>query len=72
MNIALEMRVFRGSRATLAPEVGMDYVCSIEILRTQVFKKEDEDAWRNISLQVFRIWRDTLDSSGKPGTCECI
>jgi hypothetical protein len=34
INIALEMRIFKGSNATLAPEFGYAYVCSIEILRS--------------------------------------
>lgn len=35
INIALEMRLFKGSNATLAPEVGYGTVCSIEILRSK-------------------------------------
>jgi hypothetical protein len=35
INIALEMRLFKGSNATLAPEIGYDTVCSIEILRSR-------------------------------------
>ncbi len=29
VNIALQMRIFKGSEATLAPEIGYEYVCSI-------------------------------------------
>lgn len=40
INIALEMRLFKGSNATLAPEIGYDTVCSIEILRSMTLNEE--------------------------------
>lgn len=40
--MTLEMRILKGSEATLAPEYGMDFVCSIEIVRTQVLNKKVE------------------------------
>lgn len=67
VNIALEMRLFKGSNATLAPEIGYEYVCSIEILRSMTFTAEQEDAWTNVSLEVFNAWKNERDSLGRPG-----
>jgi hypothetical protein len=61
------MRIFKGSEATLAPEIGYEYVCSIEILRNMTLNSETEDKWREVCLKVFRAWRDTLDHNGHPG-----
>jgi hypothetical protein len=48
--MALEMRIFKGSEATLAPEMGMDFVCSIEILRTLALNSSTENAWKDVVL----------------------
>lgn len=66
INIALEMRIFKGSKATLAPEIGYEYVCSIEILRSLTFGKIDENKWRQNILDLFNIWRGMSDSKGNP------
>jgi hypothetical protein len=42
MNLALEMRILKGADATLAPQKGFDFVCSIEILRTQTLNERIE------------------------------
>lgn len=67
INIALQMRIFKGSEATLAPQVGYEYVCSIEILRNMTLNSETEERWHEVCLKVFRAWRDTLDHNGHPG-----
>lgn len=68
VNVALEMRIFKGSNATLAPEIGFDYVCSIEILRSMTFNEEQEAAWREVCLAVFEAWKNERDSNGNTGT----
>ncbi|CAM6001873.1 unnamed protein product [Sphagnum balticum] len=45
INMGMEMRLLKGSNCSLAPEMGYDYVCSIEVLRTadynHVFEKRE-------------------------------
>jgi hypothetical protein len=67
VNVALEMRLFKGSEATLAPEYGYDYVCSIEILRTSTLDTNTENAWKNVVMEVFNAWKDLTDYQGNKG-----
>ena len=66
------MRLFKGSNATLAPEIGYDTVCSIEILRSMTLTSEQETAWKKHSLNIFLLWRNLVDSNGVPGTSKLI
>jgi hypothetical protein len=34
INASVEMRILKGSEATLAPAMGYEFVCRIEIVRT--------------------------------------
>lgn len=72
INIALEMRLFKGSNATLAPEIGYGTVCSIEILRSMPLNADQEDTWKQHCLNIFRLWRDLRDSNGNAGTFRLI
>jgi hypothetical protein len=67
VNVALEMRLFKGSEATLAPECGYDYVCSVELLRSFILDTNTENAWKNVVMEVFNAWKDLTDSQGNKG-----
>lgn len=66
INIALEMRIFKGSNATLAPEIGYEYVCSIEVLRSLTMNKLQDNKWKENVLSLFNIWKGMSDSLGNP------
>ena len=64
--------MFKGSNATLAPEIGYEYVCSIEILRSLTMNQEQQDQWKQIVSKVFKVWKSAVDSNGKPGNFDLI
>lgn len=68
VNIALEMRFFKGSDATLAPEYDYDYVCSIEIIRSKVLNASSEDQWRRVAVKFLSAFRALKDADGKQCT----
>jgi hypothetical protein len=64
------MRIFRGSQATLAPEMDYDYTCSIELLRTLTLNSSTEEAWKAIVIRIFNVWRAITDKDGRKGKDE--
>lgn len=68
ITVALEMRFFKGSHATLAPEYEYDYVCSIELIRTKVLNTTSEAHWRRVIVKFLSAFRALKDADGK----QCI
>ncbi len=72
------MRIFKGSECRLAPEMGYQYVCSIEILKNNttnhkfVSKEEMEKEWLLATGKLFNAWKNLKDSNGKPGISSFI
>ena len=68
VNIALEMRFFKGSDATLAPYFDYDYVCSIELIRSKVLNTTSEAQWRKVVNKFLSAFRALKDADGKQCT----
>jgi hypothetical protein len=72
INVSLEMRIFKGSEATLAPEFGYDFVCSIDILRTKPLNSSAEKIWKKAIAKIFNAWKVLTDCEGNRGNYPSI